>query len=113
MSYVRSRNEKLDPKFDNVAVEYMRHGEELGLRWDYAFYQMLLETDTLRYTGDVKISQNNFAGLGATGGGARGESFKTVSDGVRAHLQHSSCTPAKKSKTRSPSAPRISRSGAF
>ncbi len=88
MSYVRSRNEKLDAKFDNVAVEYMRHGEDLGIRWDYAFYQMLLETDTLRYTGDVKISQNNFAGLGATGRGARGESFKTVSDGVRAHLQH-------------------------
>lgn len=88
MSYVRSRNDKLDPKFDNVATEYMRHGEELGLRWDYAFFQMLLETNTLKYTGDVKISQNNFAGLGATGHGARGESFKTVSDGVRAHLQH-------------------------
>lgn len=88
MSYVNSRNDKLDPKFADLATEYMRHGEDLKLRWDYAFFQMLLETNTLKYTGDVKITQNNFAGLGATGRGARGESFKTVSDGVRAHLQH-------------------------
>jgi hypothetical protein len=88
MSYVRSRNDKLEAKFDDVATEYMRNGEELGIRWDYAFFQMMLETNTLKYTGDVKISQNNFAGLGATGRGARGESFTTVADGVRAHLQH-------------------------
>jgi len=36
----------------------------------------------------VKASQNNFAGLGATGKGARGETFKDVSTGVRAHVQH-------------------------
>jgi hypothetical protein len=36
----------------------------------------------------VKPSQNNFAGLGATGGGARGESFKDISTGVRAHIEH-------------------------
>jgi hypothetical protein len=88
MSYVKSRNEKLDPKFEGIATEYMRHGEEMGIRWDYAFFQMMLETNTLKYTGDVKVTQNNFAGLGATGRGARGESFKTVSDGVKAHLQH-------------------------
>jgi hypothetical protein len=88
MSYIKSRNTKLDPKFESVATEYMRHGEELGIRWDYAFFQMMLETDTLKFTGDVDIKQNNFAGLGATGRGAKGESFKTVSDGVRAHLEH-------------------------
>lgn len=88
MSYVKSRNQKLDPKFEAIATEYMRHGEELGIRWDYAFFQMMLETNTLKYTGDVKVTQNNFAGLGATGRGARGESFKTVSEGVKAHLQH-------------------------
>jgi hypothetical protein len=88
MSYVKQRNTKLDEKFDVIATEYMRHGETLQLRWDYAFFQMLLETGYLNYTGDVKPSQNNFAGLGATGGGARGESFKDVSTGVRAHLEH-------------------------
>ena len=88
MSYVKQRNAKLDAKFDVVATEYMRHGEALQIRWDYAFFQMLLETGYLTYTGDVKPSQNNFAGLGATGGGARGESFKDISTGVRAHLEH-------------------------
>jgi hypothetical protein len=88
MAYLRSRNEKLDARYEGLATEYMRHGETLGIRWDYAFFQMLLETGYLRYTGDVKAEQNNFAGLGATGGGVRGESFKDVSSGARAHLEH-------------------------
>lgn len=88
MSYLKSSNEKLDPKFEAVATEYMRQGEELGVRWDYAFFQMLLETAYLRYSGDVKPDQNNFAGLGATGGGVHGESFKDIASGARAHLQH-------------------------
>jgi hypothetical protein len=88
MSYVRQRNPKLEPKFDVVASEYMRHGEALHVRWDYAFFQMLLETGYLAYGGDVKPDQNNFAGLGATGKGARGERFKDVSTGARAHIEH-------------------------
>lgn len=88
MAFLGARNKKLDPRFGSVAAEYMRHGDALGLRWDIAFFQMLLETGNLTYTGDVKPQQNNFAGLGATGGGARGESFADVSSGVLAHLQH-------------------------
>jgi hypothetical protein len=88
MSYLRQRNPKLNPTFDSVASEYMRHGEELKVRWDFAFFQMLLETGYLTYTGDVKPDQNNFAGLGATGGGVRGERFKDVSSGARAHIEH-------------------------
>ena len=58
-----------------------------------AFYQMIVETGALTYRngnkpGDVKPAQNNFAGLGATGKGERGEAFKDISSGVRAHLQH-------------------------
>jgi hypothetical protein len=94
MAYLTSRNERLDPRFEKIAVEYMRHGEQLGLRWDYAFYQMLLETGYLSFKGnggrrgDVSPSQNNFAGLGATGHGASGERFPDVATGVLAHLQH-------------------------
>jgi hypothetical protein len=36
----------------------------------------------------VKPTQNNFAGLGATGRGEPGESFKDIPTGVRAHLEH-------------------------
>ena len=63
------------------------------MRWDYAFYQMVVETGALSFWrgnrhGDVKASQNNFAGLGATGRGVRGETFKDIATGVRAHLEH-------------------------
>ena len=88
MAFTRARNEKLDSKFDGIATEYMRHGEALGVRWDIAYFQMLIETGNLKFGGDVRPSQNNFAGLGATGGGEHGESFKDVSTGVRAHLEH-------------------------
>ncbi len=87
-SFLKSRHPSLDRRFEDIAMYYMRHGEDLGIRWDMAFYQMVVETNTLRYTGDVDADQNNFAGLGATGGGVKGEYFKTVSDGVRAHLEH-------------------------
>jgi hypothetical protein len=92
-AYLISRNSEIDPRFAGIATEYMRQGEELGLRWDYAFFQMIIETGSLSFKrghrmGDVKSSQNNFAGLGATGGGEPGESFKDVAMGVRAHLQH-------------------------
>jgi hypothetical protein len=94
MAFLKSRNENLDPRFEKIAVEYMRHGDELGLRWDYAFFQMVIETGYLTFKRDnnrqglVKATQNNFAGLGATGKGQHGESFKDVSTGVLAHLQH-------------------------
>lgn len=94
MAYLRARNPQLDSRFETIAVEYMRHGEALGIRWDFGFYQMILETGALAFKrgngkpGDVRPAQNNFAGLGATGGGEKGESFPDVSTGVRAHLEH-------------------------
>ena len=88
MAYVKSRNDKVDQQFDGIATEYMRHGEALGVRWDLAFFQMLVETGNLTFKGDVRPRQNNFAGLGATGGGEPGETFKDVSTGARAHLEH-------------------------
>lgn len=94
MAFIRSRNTSLDPRFDKIAVTYMRVGEELNIRWDVAFYQMAIETSYLTFKreggrkGDVRAAQNNFAGLGATGNGETGESFPDVETGVRAHLQH-------------------------
>lgn len=94
MAFVKDRNPRLSPELQKIAVEYMRHGEALGLRWDYAFFQMVIETGYLTFErakgrrGDVRPNQNNFAGLGATGGGASGENFPDVSTGVLAHLQH-------------------------
>jgi hypothetical protein len=93
MAFLKMRNPGLDARYDAIATQYMRFGEQLGVRWDYAFFQMVAETGALSYwrgnrAGDVKPEQNNFAGLGATGGGERGESFKDIESGVRAHIEH-------------------------
>lgn len=94
MDFLKDRNPRLRPEHEKIAVEYMRHGEALGLRWDYAFFQMVIETGYLTFErekgrrGNVRPQQNNFAGLGATGRGVSGESFPDVSTGVLAHLQH-------------------------
>lgn len=54
-----------------------------------AIAQSILETGWFKFAGSsVSASQNNFCGLGATGGGAAGAAFATVEDGVRAQLQH-------------------------
>lgn len=53
-----------------------------------AFCQAMKETKFLKFTGDVKVTQFNFAGLGATGNGASGLSFPDIRTGIRAHVQH-------------------------
>ncbi len=93
LDYLKSRNPEIDARYGGIATEYMRIGEALGVRWDFAFYQMIIETGSLTYrngnrSGDVKPAQNNFAGLGATGGGETGESFKDIATGVRGHIEH-------------------------
>ena len=88
MGFLQSRNRKLDERFATIAADYMRIGEKLNIRWDIAFFQMMLETGSLTFKGDVSSKQNNFAGLGATGRHVPGESFPDVATGVTAHLQH-------------------------
>lgn len=94
MAHVRERTPGLDPRFKDIARYYKQHGDALRVRWDYAFYQMLIETNYLSYKtgagrwGDVNPRQNNFAGIGTTGGGVPGDSFKDVSTGVLGQLQH-------------------------
>jgi len=82
----------------DIAQLYVEWGYRFGIRADLAFAQMLLETNYLRYCascdpanyipGDVHPWQNNFAGLGATGGGEQGNVFATPELGVVAHYAH-------------------------
>jgi hypothetical protein len=93
MAMVKSRNPGLDARFDTIAVDYMRAGTDMGLRWDYAFFIMLVETSDLTFKkgvrgGAVKAEQHNVGGIGTMGGNEPGESFASVADGVRAHLEH-------------------------
>lgn len=93
-AYLKVRNPALEPRFAGVAHHYVRIGDEMGLRWDYAFFQMIVETGSLSFQrgngqpGTVNATQNNFAGLGAVSGRVPGESFADIASGVRAHLQH-------------------------
>jgi Mannosyl-glycoprotein endo-beta-N-acetylglucosaminidase len=94
MRHLLERTHDLNPAFRDIARYYKQHGEALRVRWDYAFFQMLLETNYLSYKtgsgrwGDVDPKQNNFAGIGTTGGGVPGDSFPDVSSGVLAQMQH-------------------------
>ena len=42
----------------------------------------------MKFGGDVKKDQYNFAGIGAIGGGSSGAKFDSIRIGIRAHVQH-------------------------
>lgn len=94
MAFIASRNQRLPARLSAVASAYRDLGDSLQIRWDYAFFQMVLETNYLMYrrgdgsSGDVGQAQNNFAGIGATGGGVPGDQYPDVRTGVLAHMQH-------------------------
>jgi hypothetical protein len=92
----------IEPRFAHMATLYQTIGacvarapeQCVAVRWDYAFFQMLIETNYLTFRrpdgvlAGVPASDNNFAGLGATISGLPGEHFDDVQIGVLAHLQH-------------------------
>jgi hypothetical protein len=87
--YLRHNNSKISKqKADYFASTYIAECAIEGVNHDIAFTQMCHETNFLRFGGQVKPNQNNFAGLGATDNGANGASFPTIKIGVRAQVQH-------------------------
>jgi Mannosyl-glycoprotein endo-beta-N-acetylglucosaminidase len=94
MGFLKTRNRAPDPRFAEIAKHYKKLGEGWRVRWDFAFFQMAVETNYLTYKqgngrwGDVNPKQNNFAGIGTTGGGVPGDSFIDVKAGVLGHIQH-------------------------
>jgi hypothetical protein len=81
-------NPNLPVSAEEIVSYYYEEGEREGIRPDVAFAQALKETGFFRYGGDVIPEQNNYCGLGTTGGGVKGEFFATPQMGVRAHIQH-------------------------
>jgi hypothetical protein len=108
MDFVFERNARhnpprtIDPRFTNLASLYQSIGNCVArpparcvaVRWDYAFFQMLIETNYLTFRrpngvpASVVPTDNNFAGVGAAISGRPGERFKDAATGVLAHLQH-------------------------
>lgn len=83
---LQNHNDQLDAML--YASYYLNEGKKEGVRGDIAFAQSCVETGYWKFGGDVKASQNNFAGLGATGNGNAGLSFGTPELGIRAQIQH-------------------------
>lgn len=82
---------RFNPSFDNeIAERYVEVGKIYGIRGDIAFCQAILETGWFRFDRGtaVRQAQHNYCGLGVVREGLRGASFRTVRDGVTAHLQH-------------------------
>ena len=79
---------QINPSAPDYANWYISLGHKYGVRGDIAFCQALLETGYFRFGGAVLPTQNNYAGLGATGGGARGVVFPTPQAGIEAQMQH-------------------------
>jgi len=71
-----------------IAPIYIEYGKLFNMRADIAWAMMCHETGFLEFTGDVKPDQNNFVGMGATGGGVPGNSFATEELGIIAHYAH-------------------------
>jgi hypothetical protein len=86
--FLKANNEAALKDFPDIPKLYREEGAIEGVNYDIAFCQMCIETNFLRFGADVKPSQNNFAGIGAVGGGADGASFASARIGVRAQIQH-------------------------
>lgn len=71
----------------HLAEIFLEEGEKEGVRGDGAFCQSLIETGYMKFGGDVRPEQHNYAGLGATGG-VLGLSFPDERTGIRAQIQH-------------------------
>ena len=70
---------------------FKEEAENEGVKVEVAFTQAMLETGYLKFGGNVKPDQYNFAGIGATGNGNPGNSFGDVRTGIRAQIQHLKC----------------------
>ncbi|GAX44645.1 cell wall hydrolase/autolysin [Tolypothrix sp. NIES-4075] len=86
--FLKNNNESALAKFPDLPKLYREEATQEGVNYDIAFCQMCLETGFLRFGGDVKPEQNNFAGLGTIGGSLEAAKFDNARTGVRAHIQH-------------------------
>ena len=91
--YCRSKN--AEPKITSCSLEelaemYLEEGKAEGVRGDVAWAQSLHETGFFKFGGIVQPGQNNFAGIGALNGNAKGQAatFPDPRTGVRAQIQH-------------------------
>lgn len=88
-SYIRRVNPGVPQKVIDMLHYYLSEGQAEGVRGDIAFCQSCIETGNFGFVGSaVTLDQNNFAGIGVTSNGMRGNSWATPQLGIRAQIQH-------------------------
>lgn len=88
MMFLKSHHPEGLSRFPDLPKLYREEATIEGVNYDIAFAQMCVETNFLRFGTTVSPEQNNFASLGAIGGGAEGATFSDSRLGVRAQIQH-------------------------
>lgn len=81
-------NPKLTVDIGTLVNLYIKEAKIEGVNHDIAFAQAIKETGFFKYGGDVTYDQNNYAGIGTTGGGVKGHYFPTAQVGIQAQIQH-------------------------
>ncbi|NEO26313.1 MAG: N-acetylmuramoyl-L-alanine amidase, partial [Kamptonema sp. SIO4C4] len=71
MMFLKANHENALEQFPDLPKLYREEAAIEGVNYDIAFSQMCLMTNFLRFGGEVKASQKNFANLGAVGGGTQ------------------------------------------
>ena len=88
-SYIKKVNPNIPSSVLDMLKYYLSEGEIEGVRGDIAFCQSCLETGNFTFKGSaVTLDQNNFAGIGVTSNGMKGNSWETPQLGIRAQIQH-------------------------
>ncbi len=74
---------------EQLAQMYVNEGNRYNVRGDIAFAQSIVETAWFHYPdyGQVRATDNNFAGIGACDSCGTGFGFRSALNGVRAQLQ--------------------------
>ena len=88
-AHIRAVNAAVPQSVIDMIPLYISEGKAEGVRGDVAFAQSCLETGNFGFAGSaVKLTQNNFCGMGVTSNGVAGNSFATPQLGIRAQIQH-------------------------
>ena len=80
---------RLTVPIDELARIFVEEGAAYGVRADLAWAQSLVETGWFWYPdhGQVRLTDNNYAGIGAYDGGVHGFHYPDARTGVRAQMQ--------------------------
>ena len=88
-AYIRAVNPGVSQSVIDMIPFYLSEGKAEGVQGDIAFAQSCLETGNFTFKGSaVTLDQNNFAGIGVTQNGMKGNSWATAQLGIRAQIQH-------------------------